>query len=211
MSKMYYDEQEALRLIDEYNKTKVIQNNTVICKDPVVEHEIMIMIKKIVIAIINNYRYYIFEDYEDLIQEGMRACYTGLQKYTVEKGTSFNYFSIISKRHLLNYTQRRQKHRNHQDIEEQLEVEGREIMNFNLFINDFKSNLFTIIDESFVRTKRKQYTRIAVVLVDYLEKSRKVINKTDLYAWCRSYGIKSHTVREFVKELGDKVFACWEM
>lgn len=200
--KMYFHEDVAQRLIKEYQKTIVIQNKCVVCKDVVIENEIMEMIKKIVIAIINNYRYYIFEEYEDLIQEGLKACYIGLPRYAPEKGSAFNYFSLISKIHLLNYTDRRKKHRNHLDVDEQLEVESNDILNFNIFIDNFRSGMFSVIDENFVRVKRKKYYKIAIVVVDYLEKSKKVINKSDLYAWARSYGIKSQDVRLFVKDVG---------
>lgn len=201
-TKYYFDEAVAQRLFKEYMKTIVIQNKCVICKDTKVENELMEMIRKIVVAIINNYRYYIFEEYEDLIQEGLKACYIALPRYTPEKGSIFNYASIISKIHLLNYTDRRKKHRNHLDVDEQLEVESQEILNFNLFIDNLQGSIFSIIDENYVRNKRKKYHKIAIVVIDYLEKSKKVINKSDLYAWARSYGIKSQDVRLFVKDVG---------
>jgi len=201
-SKMYFDEATAQRLFKEYMSTVVIQNKCVVCKDVKIENELMAMIKKIVIAIINNYRYYIFEEYEDLIQEGLKACYIALPRYTPEKGSLFNYASIVSKIHLLNYTDRRKKHRNHLDVDEQLEIESQEILNFNLFIDNLRGSMFSIIDENFVRAKRKKYYKISVVIVDYLEKSKKVINKSDLYAWARSYGIKSQDVRLFIKDIG---------
>lgn len=199
--KMYYDEAEAQRLINLYHKSMVIQNKIVIAKDEKVEAELMAMIKKIVIAIINNYRYYIFEEYEDLVQEGMKACYVGLPRYTIEKASSFNYFSIISKISLLNFTDRRKKHRNHLDIEEQVEVEGVEEMNFDLFLDNLRISLNTIVDENYIRVKRKRYQKITLILIDYLEKSKKMINKSDLYSWARSYGLKSVNVREYIKDM----------
>lgn len=200
--KMYFDEAEAQRLFKIYKASLVMQDKVVVAKDAKVEEEIMTMIKKIVIAIINNYRYYIFEDYEDLVQEGMKACFIALPRYTTDKGTIFNYNSIISKIHLLNYTDRRKRHRNLLDIEEQLEIESREEINFDLFLDNFQSTIYNIIDEHFIRTKRKKYYKIALVIADYLQKSKKVINKSDLYAWARSYGIKSQDVRLFIKDVG---------
>lgn len=200
--KMYFDEMECQRLVIIYHKSMVIQNKIVIAKDERVEKEIMEMVRKIVIAIINNYRYYIFEEYEDLVQEGLKACFIGLPRYNAEKGSLFNYMSLIAKIHLLNYTDRRKKHRNHLDIEEQLEVEGAEEMNFDLFLDNLKITLTNIIDENYYRVKRKKYLKITLIIIDYLEKSKKMINKSDLYSWARSYGLKSVNVREYIKQVG---------
>lgn len=199
--KIYFREEEAQRLIKEYHHSMVIQNKIVIAKNERVENELMEMIRKIVIAIINNYRYYIFEEYEDLVQEGLKACFIGIPRYNPEKGTAFNYFSLITKIHLLNYTDRRKKHRNHLDVEEQLEVESPEDMNFELFLDNLRISLNTIIDENYFKTKRKKYLKITLILIDYLEKSRKMINKSDLYSWARSYGLKSVNVREYIKDM----------
>lgn len=199
--KMYFDEKECQRLTNIYHKSMIIQNKIVIAKDEKVERELMEMIKKIVIAIINNYRYYIFEEYEDLVQEGLKACFIGLPRYNIEKGTAFNYYSLISKISLLNFTDRRQKHRNLLDIDEQSETEGKEDMNFDLFLDNLKIGLINTIDENYFKAKRKRYLKITLILIDYLEKSKKMINKSDLYSWARSYGLKSVNVREFIKDM----------
>lgn len=203
--KMYYSEDEAQKLIALYKQSFIIVDGVVVGKNEVVENRIMEMVRKIVIAIINNYRYYIFEEYEDLIQAGLEACYKGLPRYKEDRGTSFNYFSLITKIHLLNYTDRRKKHRGHLDIEEQEEAEGRYEESFDLTLDNLKNSLFHKIDRSFVKNKRKKYTKITLVLVDYLDKSKKIINKSDLYAWARSYGIKPIEIREYFAEVGNKI------
>jgi DNA-directed RNA polymerase specialized sigma subunit len=202
-SRMYFSEEEAQRLITAYKNTIVMVDGVIVSKNEEVEKQIMVMIKKIVIAIINNYRYYIFEEYEDLIQAGLEACFKGLPRYKEDKGTAFNYFSIIAKTHLLNYTDRRKKHRGHLDIEEQEEVEGSYEESFDITLNNLKCHLFNNIDRNFIRNKRKKYTKITLVLIDYLEKSRKIINKSDLYAWSRSYGIKPIDIREYFASVGN--------
>lgn len=207
--RMYFSEPDAQRLISIYKNSLVIVDGTVVGKNEKVEAEIMDMVRKIVIAIINNYRYYIFEEYEDLIQAGLEACYKGLPRYREDKGTAFNYFSLIAKIHLLNYTDRRKKHRGHLDIEEQQEIEGCSEESFELMLSNLKNNLFYRIDRNFVRNKRKKYTKITLILVDYLEKSKKIINKSDLYAWARSYGVKPVEIREYFADVGN-ILDDWE-
>jgi hypothetical protein len=201
MGKYYFDEQEAQELIQKYKETTTVVNGTVISKNEKIENDLMVMIKKIVIAIINNYRYYIYEDYEDLLQAGLEACYKGILRYDPIKATSFNYFSLITKMHLYNYTTRRRKHRGHLDIEEQVDIEGTEEVNFNVELENLDNSLKYKIDRKFVRNKRRKYLKISVILIDYLEKSKRIINKSDLYAWCRSYGIKQADIREFFSEI----------
>jgi DNA-directed RNA polymerase specialized sigma24 family protein len=203
--KMYFNEEEAQRLITLYQKSIIMVDGVVVGKNEKIENEIMDMVRKIVIAIINNYRYYIFEEYEDLIQAGLEACYKGLPRYKNDKGTAFNYFSLIAKIHLLNYTDRRKKHRGHLDIDEQQEIEGWSEESFDLFVNNLKNNLFVKIDQHFIKLKRKKYTKITLILVDYLEKSKKIINKSDLYAWSRSYGVKPVEIREYFFDMNDFV------
>jgi DNA-directed RNA polymerase specialized sigma24 family protein len=204
-SRMYFSEEEAQRLITQYKNTIVMVDGVIVSKNEDIENRIMAMIRKIVIAIINNYRYYIFEEYEDLIQAGLEACFKGLPRYKEDKGSAFNYFSIIAKTHLLNYTDRRKKHRGHLDIEEQEDIEGYSEESFELTLNNLRSHLFNKIDRNFIKAKRKKFTKITLILLDYLEKSRKIINKSDLYAWSRSYGVKPIDIREYMSCVGSIV------
>jgi DNA-directed RNA polymerase specialized sigma subunit len=150
------------------------------------------------------YRYYIWEDYDDLMQHGLNSCYTNFVKFDQSKGTAFNYFSIIAKISLLNYTDRKKKHRNHDDIEDYNTVlKSREVANYELFFDDLEDTLFGIIDGNYIGKKRIEYTRIASVIIDYLRKTKKFVSKSDLYAWGRSLGIKNNQIREFVKEMSN--------
>lgn len=200
--KMYFDESVFQGMIAEYQQKAVIINGVIVHKDEVLERKLVDQVQKIVIAIINQYRYYIFEDVEDLKQEGLKACYTNFMKFHPSKGSAFNYFSIIAKRHLLNYTDRRKRHRNLADIDECPEVECTEEMNYDLFFENLETTLFRIIDENFIGEKRKKYIKIASILTDYLRKSQKFVSKSDMYSWFRSLGFKSLEVREFIKDTG---------
>ena len=190
-------------MLKEYQRTAVVRDKIVIKKDEKLERKLVNEITKIVNAIIIVYRYYIFEDYEDLKQHALNACYTNFVKFNPQKGTCFNYFSIISKISLLNYTDRRKKHRNHNNIEDQLNLEGKSYANYDLILDDLEDTLFGIIDENYIGNRRKKYIKIASLIVDYLRKTKKFVSKSDLYSWCRSYGIKNTDVREFVKEMSN--------
>jgi len=167
-------------------------------------------VDKIVNAIIMVYRYYIFEDYEDLKQHALQACYTNFLKFNPNKGTCFNYFSLISKMSLLNYTSRRKKHRNHSDISEQIDLNARKEINYDMFFKDLEGTLFNIIDDNYIGEQRKKYIKVASLIIEYLRNTRKFISKSDLYSWIRSFGIKNNVVREFVKEMSQhntKIFS----
>lgn len=199
----YFDEEKVRGMLLEYQETAVIRDKVVIIKDEALESEIVREVMKIVNAIIFVYRYYIFEDMDDLMQHGMKACYENFVKFNPEKGTAFNFFSIIAKISLLNYTDRRQKHRNHQDVQEQITLESPKVTNYDMFFDELEDALFGIIDENFIGSRRKKYVKIASVILDYLRKTKKFVSKSDLYSWCRSFGIKNTEVREFVKSLSD--------
>jgi len=188
-------------MLFEYQQTTVMKDKVAIIKNEVLEEKLIKEITKIVNAIIMVYRFYIFEDYEDLKQHATQACYTNFMKFHPSKGTCFNYFSIISKRCLTNYTDRRKKHRNLQDISEQVDLEGRYEINYETLFDNLEDTLFGIIDENFIGTRRKKYVKITSLMIDYLRKTKKFISKSDLYSWMRSYGIKNTDVREFVKTM----------
>lgn len=199
--KDYFNEEKFRVMLQQYQSTTKCCEGIVVERDKVLEESLVKEIEKIVVAIIIIYRYYIFEDYEDLKQHALNACYTNFMKFTPEKGTAFNYFSIISKISLLNYTDRKKKHRNHQNIDECLELEHREEPNYDLMLENLEYSLFGIIDENYIGKKREEYTKIASIIIDYLKKTKKFISKSDLYAWGRSLGVKNNAIRSFVKEM----------
>ena len=199
--KMYYDEKLVVDLIHKWQESAYIMNGIVMQRDINIENKIIVEINKIALAIINQYRYHIFEPMEDLMQEAVKECWRNLPKFSTDKGTSFNYFSLICKRHLLNYTTRRSKHRNLNDVDEQVDLESKKDINYDLFFDDLEVTLFRIINENYLRAKRKKYLVIASVILDYLRKTKKYISKTDMYSWGRSWGLKTSDIREFITEM----------
>lgn len=201
-SRNYFNELQCQEMLTQYKETAVVDSEGIVIeKDDCVEKNLVKTIEKIVVAIINTHHYYVFEDYGDLKQHALSACYKNFLKFDPSKGTAFNYFSIISKMSLLNYTTRKKKHRNHHDINDMLELESAEELNYDLFFDSLEETLFKIINENYIGKNRKQYIRIAVIILDYLRKTKKFISKSDLYSWGRSYGIKNVHMREFVNEM----------
>lgn len=197
----YYSEAEVQKMLEEYKRTTIVTDTRLIFKDVKLEEKIVIEVSKIVDAIIMNYNYYVFEPYDDLKQHAILACYTNFLKFNKAKGSSFNFFSLISKISLLNYTTRKKKHRNHQDVEDQINLESKGDFNFNMFLDNLEETIFSIIDENFLGNKRNKYIKIGSLLIGYLNKSKKFVSKSDLYSWARSYGIKNSDVREFIKDI----------
>jgi len=197
----YFDEKTFQEKVKEYQDTAVFRDGTLVIKNEKLERELMIEVNKIINAIIMVYRYYIFEDYDDLKQHAALACFNNFMKFTPKKGTAFNYFSIIAKISLLNYTDRRKKHRNHNNIEEQIHLHSNDITNYNMVFDNLEDTLFKIIDENYVGRIREKYSSIASLILDYLRKTKKFVSKSDLYSWCRAYGVKNVEVRSFINEM----------
>jgi hypothetical protein len=198
----YFDEESFQDMLMEYqSKTVVDDDGNVVKTDENLEKKIIKEIDKIVNAIIIVHKYYIFEDYDDLKQHALHACYKNFLKFNSDKGTSYNYFSIIAKMSLLNYTTRKKKHRNHQNIEDHSDLEHRELPNYEVFFNNLEDVLFGIVDENYIGKKREEYIKVASVILDYLRKTQLFIGKSDLYTWARSLGVKTNQVRDFIKNM----------
>ena len=201
-TKNYFDEEKFKEMLFRYQDITIIEDKRIISTDRELEEKLVKEVKRIVNAIIMVYKYYIFEDYDDLMQHGLNACFTNFLKFNPEKGTAFNYYSIIAKISLLNYTDRKKKHRNHHNIEDyNMTLENNDEVNYDLFFDNLEDTLFGIIDENYLGKKRSDYNKIASVIIDYLRKTKKFVSKSDLYAWGRSLGIKNNQIREFVGEM----------
>jgi hypothetical protein len=203
MAKNYYFDEESFQtMLKEYQEvTKLDEDGNVKSTDVKLEKKIIKEVDKIINAIIIVHKYYVFEDYDDLKQHAIHACYKNFLKFNKEKGTCYNYFSIISKMSLLNYTTRKKKHRNHHNIEDFQELEHSEFPNYEIFFDSLEDVLFGLIDENFIGKKRNEYIKIASVIVDYLRKTEKFVSKSDMYSWGRSLGIKNTQIREFLKDI----------
>ena len=201
--KMYFNEENFQQMLKEFQSTaRYNEDGTLAYKDKRLEEKMCKEIVKVVNAVIYVHSFQIHEPFEDLQQHAMIACFTNFLKFDVSKGTAFNYFSLITKKSCLNYTTRKQKHRGHQDIEDHSDtLEELKDLDIENFSNNLEKNLLQIVDENFVGATRKKYLKISVLIADYIRKTQKFINKTDLFAWIRSYGLRTNDIKEFIKDI----------
>ena len=103
--KNYFNNEEVTEAILEYNEY---------LKQGVDKIELLhpytTQIQQLVRGVINTHKIYRWwNDTDELVQEGMVAIYASFKRYNPEKGTAFNYLSIVAKQHLKNWTQQRNK------------------------------------------------------------------------------------------------------
>lgn len=201
--KNYFDEKSFQELLARFKESAVYDiEGKVVSKDRRIEEKLCKEIVKVVNAVIYVHNFNRWEPFEDLQQHAMIACFTNFLKFNTDKGTAFNYFSLITKKSCLNYTTRKQKHRGHQDIEDHSDtLEERMNVNIEYFADNLEKHLLEIVDENFVGLIRKKYLKISVLITDYIKKTQKFINKTDLFAWIRSYGLRTNDIKDFIKDI----------
>ena len=204
MANNYFPEEKVKELILKYQEiTKFDENGKKIIYDEALETEIVKYLLTIVKCIINVYKYYIFEDYEDLVQFGIMNCFSSLMKYDPKYGTVFNYFSIVCKLSLYNYTMRRKKHRNHLNIDEQVGLETEKEVNWDIYFNNLEAELNNTVNENFIGNKRNDYLKINFLVIKYFRSNIKQQGKSDLLKYLRSYGIKSSTFKQYSNDVGN--------
>lgn len=166
-----------------------------------VEKQIMGNLLLIAKAIVNKYRYWRFEPYEDLWAESLKAMWYYLPNFTPNKGSAFDLFSIICKRHLLNYTLKNYKHRITSNVDEHFDLQSNNAINYNIFFDNLEKTFLTIIDENYIGEKRKKYTELTSILMEYLVKNEKVVGKNDLLSAFKEYGYKSTEYKKFIEDM----------
>lgn len=166
-----------------------------------VEKEIMANLLLIANAIINKYRYWRFESADDLQAEALKAMWYYLPNYVPGKGSVFDLFSIICKRHLLNFTLKGYKHRITGDIDTCFDVANPNEINYNLLFDNLEKCFLDIINKHFVGKKRKKYIELTAILMEYLVKNNKVVGKNDLLAAFKEYSYKSTEYKKFIDDI----------
>ena len=194
----YFDNSKVEGMIDTYQNMDLSKDRETLGSD------IMIDVQEIVSRIISCYDFSGFEEKLDLFQHASEACFKSIPKFDVHHpkySSAFNWFSLVAKRSLLNYTIRKKKHRGHQCIDDHFEIEHtkREI-DTNYLERDFLNKVTEIIDKNFLGQKRTNYTNITIILINYLVKTRK-FKKNDFYAWARSHGFTNSVCREYLKNI----------
>lgn len=206
---MYFDEALVSGLILEYQKhlvyglnekgKRVCVNRDNAPKD--IEKQIMANLLLIANAIINKYKFWRFEPYEDLQMEALKAMFAYLPNFVPGKGTTFNLFSIICKDDLRNYTLKNYKHRITEDIEVHYDISAEKELNYNLFFDSLESEFLEIINKNFEGDKRKKYIELTSILMEYLDKNKKIVGKNDLMAAFKEYGYKTTDYKKFIEDI----------
>lgn len=199
----YFDEERVKHLIvDVYQPSLVYDDNgKIISRDIEAEEEILQSLLLIVRAIINKYMYWRFDSVEDLEAEGLSACWKYLPRYVPGKGTAFNLFSILCKMDLLNYTLKMKRHRLTADIDICPDIEQKQETNYDLFFEDLEVTFLKIIDEHFIKEKRKKYIELTSILIEYLVKNKNIVGKNDLFSAFREYGYKTTDYKAFIEDM----------
>jgi DNA-directed RNA polymerase specialized sigma24 family protein len=193
--KNYFDEEKVQEMIFQYK----------ISKDKVLEKDLIKEIQKLVLAIIFAYKYNRFEPVEDMLQHATLACFLNIDRYSKERGTVYNYFSKTAQMCLFNYTTRRKKHRinisdeDGENKEELCEMED----SFDLHISDMENELFNYVDELYTGDNRKDRMKIIALIIEYFKQNRKFGGKTDLFKWCKNYGVRQKEIKCFLIEVGN--------
>jgi hypothetical protein len=207
----YFHEKIFQQHLREYQAAIIFVNGVPKSTDKKAEKYITDAVMEIINRIISIYRYHVFEEREDLKQHAFLACFGNFHKFDVNKGSCFNYFSIIAKISLLNYTLRKKKHRGHADIEEQVDLEADPNFNHAQFLEDLENKLYRVIDENFLNKRRKRYHQITSVMIEYLKTTVTFVGKTDFYNFARAFGIKNTEIREYVNSINrrENLFQHW--
>lgn len=98
--KLYFDNDT---ITDVLLKCKEAEDKTLL-------HQYTDQIVKLVKGIIYTHKIYVWwDDFDELVQEGVLAIYSAALRFNPEKGTAFNYLSIVVKQHLINWTRTRNR------------------------------------------------------------------------------------------------------
>ena len=169
--------------------------------DKEIEKEIMGNLLLIANAIINKYRYWRFEPLDDLQSEALKAMWHYLPNFVPSKGTAFNLFSLICKRHLLNFTYKNLRYRDVSNVETCFDLSSSEAINYDLFLDDLEQTFLNIINRHYIKERRKKYIELTSILIEYLDKNKRIISKSDLLSEIKSYSYKSTEYKEFIEEM----------
>jgi len=207
--KMYFDEEKVKDLIvNKYQPFLVYEerDGKRVCidrskADKEVEREIMENLQLIAMAIVNKYRYWRFEPVEDLLEEAAKAMWYYLPNFVPGKGSVFDLFSIISKRHLLNFTLKNYKHRITTDLEASYDVSAPVDTNYNLMFDNIERIFTELINRHYVGEKRKRYLELSSILIEYIVKNRRIIGKNDLFNAFKEYGYKTVEYKNFIEDI----------
>ena len=182
--------------------------------DPKLEKEILAQIKLIVVAVINKYGIWRYEDMDILVSEGVSECWRSLPTFDVTKGKKwFHFLSLVAKYHLINLTKKEKPSREAADIDIQPDLQSDSYNKDPFFLDNFETELFDIIDDNFKDDKHSKYIDLSSILIEYIKENKAFVGKNDLLAHFRQYGVKSSDFKKFIADIEpfkERLYSCLE-
>ncbi len=192
---LYFNNPNVQNLIFQYKAAQLeeAENENAPSAQPL-KDEILSHVKNIVNGIIFTHKFTAFEPYDDLMQEAMLACIVALERFNPEKGTAFNYFSLVAKKSLTYYTLRNRRNRNNYNIDD-----------FSFYLHNQQEltdlDIETLIEQLrtyFIESKYKKLQALNDILEKYLKQKRR-FNKRDFFKFSKSYGFSQNLIRKYLK------------
>jgi DNA-directed RNA polymerase specialized sigma24 family protein len=164
--------------------------------------DLFVDVEKIVRAIINRYRFFRFDDYDELVMVGLESCINSLKNFNPNyinkngrKTTLYSYTSKSAQQSIYYYTKRNQHIRNNATLDalteryvymEQTQHNGHE-------------NVLDFFEDK-MSTQGNNNIEIMKLLRLYIEKTGDY-NKREFFRFCRSYGWSPNLTRKFLSIL----------
>lgn len=187
----YFNNKSVENLIKHY-----LEEEENLIKKQQLREEIMGHVKDVVNGIIFRHKFTAFDNYDDLMQEAMLASVVALDRFDPNKGTAFNYFSLVAKKALTYYTLKNKKNRNNHSIDDFTMY-----LSANTEITDFDiENLVNQLRCYFKESKLKRLQPLNDILENYLKKKRR-FNKRDFFRFAKSFGFSQNLIRKYLKIL----------
>lgn len=185
---LYFNNNNAQELIRLYKNEESEETKSHL-KD-----QIMLKVQKIVNGIIFTHKFTAFEHYDDLMQEAMLACIVALERFDPDKGTAFNYFSLVAKKSLTYFTLKNKKNRNNHSLDDFsfFLTHQDELVDFDIEI------LVNQLRTYFTENKYKKLQPLNDILENYLKKKRK-FNKRDFFKFAKGFGFSQNLIRKYLK------------
>lgn len=165
--------------------------------------KILVEVQKVVVGEIWTHHFYVWENVDDLIQIGLEACITALEKFnpdyysekTGEIVTCFNFFSLTAKRSMKFNTMHSAPHRCNSELGDDWTITG------ETYVDKSSEGMKNIIDNlSKVKTKWPEIKQLFGI---YLSVGGRY-NKREFFRFARCFGWSPNITRKFMKEVWEE-------
>ena len=87
------------------------------------------------------------------------------------------------------------------DVDMCFDLSAKEDVNYNLLFENMEKTFLYIIDHHYIGEQRKKYIEFTSILMEYLDKNKKIVGKNDLLSAFKEYGYKSTEYKKFIDEM----------